>query len=68
MSLRIVRCTHAVESDQKGVDPRTDQAVYSGNADVLNVPRVLEVMPREWESLNAKAELVCIATDTVSRQ
>ena len=43
-------------------------ALYSGIADVRHVPRELEVMPREWESLNAKAEEVCIATDTVSRQ
>ena len=48
-------------------DPELN-AVYSGNADVRHVPRELEVMPREWESLNAKAEEVCIATDTVSRQ
>ena len=37
-------------------DPELN-AVYSGNADVRHVPRELEVMPRKWESLNAKAEL-----------
>ena len=35
----------------------------------LLMPRVLEVMAMEWESLNAKAELpVCIEKDTVTRQ
>ena len=48
-------------------DPELN-AVYSGIADVRHVPRDLEVMPREWESLGAKAEEACIATDTVSRQ
>ena len=43
-------------------------AVYNATADVLQVPRELEVMAMEWESLNAKAEEVCIETDTVSRQ
>ena len=32
-------------------------AVYNANADIWHVPRELEVMPRKWESLNAKAEL-----------
>ena len=32
-------------------------AVYNATADVLHVPRELEVMAMEWESLNAKAEL-----------
>ena len=38
-------------------------AVYSGNADVRHVPRELEVMPRVWESLNAKAELARMHRD-----
>ena len=29
----------------------------------IHVPRVLEVMPREWESLNAKAELARMHRD-----
>ena len=32
-------------------------------ADVRHIPRVLEVMPREWESLNAKAELARMHRD-----
>ena len=37
-------------------DPELN-AVYNTTADVLHVPRVLEVMARGWESLNAKAEV-----------
>ena len=32
-------------------------AVYNGIADVLHVPRELEVMAKEWVSLNAKAQV-----------
>jgi len=35
-------------------DPELN-AVYNGTADVRHVPRELEVMAREWESLNAEA-------------
>ena len=37
---------------------------------MLHVPRVLEVMARGWESLNAKAEVARVhrELDTVSRQ
>ena len=43
-------------------DPELN-AVYSSNADVRHVPRELEVMSREWESLNPKAELACMHRD-----
>ena len=38
-------------------------AVYNTTADVLHVPRELEVMTREWESLNPKAELARMHRD-----
>ena len=38
-------------------------AVYNATADVLLVPRELEVMAMEWESLNAKAELARMHPD-----
>ena len=38
-------------------------AVYNTTADVLHVPRVLEVMARGWESLNAKAEVARVHRD-----
>ena len=38
-------------------------AVYNTTADVLHVPRELEVMAMEWESLNAKAELARMHRD-----
>ena len=47
---------------QTGSGKKFHRNVISGAdfaADVRHVPRELEVMPREWESLNAKAEPVC---------
>ena len=38
-------------------------AVYNANADIWHVPRELDVMVREWESLNAKAELARMHRD-----
>ena len=38
-------------------------AVYNAVADVLHVPRELEVMARGWESLNAKAEVARVHRD-----
>ena len=43
-------------------DPELN-AVYNTSADVLHVPRVLEVMTRGWESLNSKAELARMHRD-----
>ena len=38
-------------------------AVYNATANALHAPRELEVMAREWESLNAKAELARMHPD-----
>ena len=38
-------------------------AVHNATADVLHVPRELEVTVTIWESLNAKAELACMHRD-----
>ena len=43
-------------------DPELN-AVYNTTADVLHVPRVLEVMAKGWESLNAKAEVARVHRD-----
>ena len=43
-------------------DPESN-AVYNTTANVLHVPRELEVMAREWESLNAKAEVARVHRD-----
>ena len=43
-------------------DPELN-AVYNTTVDVLHVPRVLEVMARGWESLNAKAEVARVHRD-----
>ena len=43
-------------------DPELN-AVYHATADVLLVPRELEVIAMEWESLNAKAELARMHRD-----
>ena len=51
---------------QTGSGKKFHRSVISGadfTADVRHVPRELEVMPREWESLNAKAELACMHRD-----
>ena len=51
---------------QTGSGKKFHRNVISGadfTADVRHIPRVLEVMPREWESLNAKAELARMHRD-----
>ena len=51
---------------QTGSGKKFHRNVISGavfTADARHVPRELEVMPREWESLNAKAELARMHRD-----
>ena len=51
---------------QTGSGKKFHRNVISGadfTADVRHVPRELEVLPREWESLNAKAELARMHRD-----
>ena len=51
---------------QTGSGKKFHRNVMSGvdfTADVRQVPRELEVLTREWESLNPKAELACTHRD-----